>query len=220
MTDIIVDNENPVYDSRNNCNAIIETASNKLLIGCKTSVIPESVTSIGAGAFVECTGLTSIVIPNSVVEIGYAAFSQCGNLSSVILPENIASIGEGVFWRCSRLKSIGIPKNVNYIGKEAFYGCYFSQVTSLNPVPPEVGEDGLYPQNNSTLYVPVGSKASYENAEVWKNFTNIVEGNQSGIDVLTNEKEKDFPIYDLNGVRQNVIRKGINVIGGKKVVIK
>ncbi|MDD6006994.1 MAG: leucine-rich repeat protein, partial [Bacteroidales bacterium] len=84
LTSIIVDSENQIYDSRENCNAIIETASNKLLYGCKNTIIPNSVTSIGDYAFYYCSGLTSVTIPNSVTSIGEWAFRDCSGLTSVI----------------------------------------------------------------------------------------------------------------------------------------
>ena len=80
---IIVKHGNTVYDSRNNCNAIIETASNTLIAGCETTIIPESVTSIGDYAFDGCSGLTSITIPESVISIGRSAFRGCSRLTSV-----------------------------------------------------------------------------------------------------------------------------------------
>ncbi len=80
---IRVDKENPVYDSRNDCNAIIETASNKLICGCKNTIIPESVTVIGEAAFAEHDEITSVVIPEGIVEIEPSAFRECKNLTSV-----------------------------------------------------------------------------------------------------------------------------------------
>ena len=71
---ITISKDNPTYDSRNNCNAIIETATNKLTNGCKNTTIPDSVTSIGQYAFAYCSSLTSINIPNSVTSIGKYAF--------------------------------------------------------------------------------------------------------------------------------------------------
>ena len=77
LSSIIVNPDNKFFDSRDNCNAIIESASNKLVAGCQTSVIPESVTEIGAYAFGGCKSLVSIVIPSSVVSIGDSAFYGC-----------------------------------------------------------------------------------------------------------------------------------------------
>ena len=83
LTSIIVENGNSVYDSRNNCNAIIKTATNTLITGCQSTIIPNSVTSIGEGAFLGCSGLTSVTIPNSVTSIGDYAFLGCSGLTSV-----------------------------------------------------------------------------------------------------------------------------------------
>ena len=85
LTSIIVAEENKVYDSRNNCNAIIETKTNRLIQGCANTVIPDSVTWIGDWAFSGCTALTSITIPNSVTWIGNWVFSRCENLTEIIL---------------------------------------------------------------------------------------------------------------------------------------
>ena len=83
LTSIIVDSENPVYDSRDNCNAIIKTANNELIAGCTNTTIPNSVTSIGDNSFEDCENLTSIAIPNSVTSIGNQAFHGCYDLSTV-----------------------------------------------------------------------------------------------------------------------------------------
>ena len=81
LTSIVVEPNNETYDSRGDCNAIIETASNTLIVGCKNIVIPEDVMSIGDYAFSGCSGLTSISIPESVTSIGRNAFSGCHSLT-------------------------------------------------------------------------------------------------------------------------------------------
>ncbi|MDD6131385.1 MAG: leucine-rich repeat domain-containing protein, partial [Bacteroidales bacterium] len=85
LKSIVVESGNSKYDSRDNCNAIIETATNTLLAGCKNTTIHNSVTSIGNSAFSGCSGLTSVTIPNSVNSIGYAAFSGCSGLESIVV---------------------------------------------------------------------------------------------------------------------------------------
>ena len=123
LTSIKVESGNRKFDSRDDCNAIIETACNSLVVGCKSTVIPNSVTSIGYYAFSGCTSLTSITIPNSVTNIGRYAFQGCSGLTSVIIGNSVASIGEGAFSHCSVLASITIPTSVTSIGEGAFSHC-------------------------------------------------------------------------------------------------
>ena len=135
LTSIVVESINPTYDSRNNCNAIIETASNTLLLGCQNTIIPNSVTSIGEWAFSGCTGLTSIDIPNSVTTIGYYAFSFCSGLTNIEIPNSVTTIGTSAFSGCSGLTSIIIPNSVTTIGNDAFYRCAtLTSVTIPNSV--------------------------------------------------------------------------------------
>ena len=123
LTSISVSEGNEVYDSRDNCNAIIHTATNILILGCPTTVIPNSVTEIGADAFYGCTALTAITIPDSVKVIGSYAFSGCTGLTSITLPSSVREIGESVFENCTGLTSITIPNSVKKIGEYAFWGC-------------------------------------------------------------------------------------------------
>lgn len=110
LTTIDVADGNTKYDSRDSCNAVIETATNELVAGCRTTVIPISVTSIGKYSFVNCAGLTSIVIPDGVTSIGEWAFGGCDNLTSVSLPDGITSIGQGIF-SSKRLTSVTVGSN-------------------------------------------------------------------------------------------------------------
>ena len=96
---ITMDSGNMKYDSRDNCNALIETESNTLLLGCKSSTIPGTVTCIGDYAFSSCSGLNSITIPNSVTRIGYDAFAWCYNLTHIDIPNSVTSIGSSAFYR-------------------------------------------------------------------------------------------------------------------------
>ena len=129
LESIVVENGNAKYDSRNNCKAIIETESNTLIVGCKNTIIPNSVTTIGSDAFYKCGGLTSVTIPNSVTSIGNYAFSGCSGLTSVTIPNSVTSIGGSAFSGCSGLTSVTIPNSVTSIRGSAFYGC--SGLTSV-----------------------------------------------------------------------------------------
>ena len=122
LTSITVEEGNTYYDSRNNCNAIIETKSNTLILGCKNTIIPTSVTSIGNDAFFDCVSLESVTIPNSVTSIGNSAFQNCA-LTSVTIPNSVTSIGKSAFSGCRSLESVTIPNSVTSIGNNAFGGC-------------------------------------------------------------------------------------------------
>ena len=123
LESIVVASNNKVYDSRNNCNAIIETASNALIAGCKNTIIPNNVTSIGNTAFDGCFDLTSVVIPSGVTSIGDEAFSGCTGLTSINIPNSVKSIGYGAFAGCNGLTSVSIGNSVTSIGEYAFSGC-------------------------------------------------------------------------------------------------
>ncbi|MCQ2068160.1 MAG: leucine-rich repeat domain-containing protein [Bacteroidaceae bacterium] len=139
LTTICVDPENSVYDSRDNCNAIIETASNTLIQGCSNTTIPENVTSIGTEAFSYCTNLTSIVIPDGVTTIGDYAFSNCDNLKDINIPSSVKSIDRSAFSGCIGLSSI--PDGLTYIGDYAFEGC--TGITSVT-IPEDITYIGSY----------------------------------------------------------------------------
>ena len=118
---IIVSNENTVYDSRNDCNAIIETESNTLITGCKYTTIPTSVTIIGNGAFSGCFIPKDFTISDSVKTIGNYAFSECSGLNSITIPNSVTNIGEGAFYNCTSLSNIYISDSVTHIGRMALY---------------------------------------------------------------------------------------------------
>ena len=106
LTKLSVEANHPIYDSRENCNAVIETETNTLIAGCKNTKIPSSVTAIGNNAFDCCKGLTSITIPHGVTDIGVRAFWYCRYLESVIIPNSIRKIGFAAFSDCKSLQKI------------------------------------------------------------------------------------------------------------------
>ena len=232
ITSITVDKENNVYDSRNNCNAIIHTATNELIQGCQNTVIPNTVTRIGDKAFCGIrtltsidipnsvsnigdeafynTGIKEIVFPNSVLYLGLGAFCGCDNLTSVTLSESLESIPDDAFASCN-IKSVIIPASVVSIENRVFdnlssnVSIYFQSTT-----PPYIEDNAFEQKFNGwdyvTIHVPIGYKDAYEKNDAWKNFTIIddvvVPENTTGILTL------------------HAPRKGINIINGKKINIK
>ncbi len=123
LSSIEVDPNNTKYDSRDNCNAIIETETNTLIAGCKSTIIPETISKIGEYAFYGCIK-DKITIPQGVVSIEKGAFYQCDSLILVDLPESLISIGPSAFSNCINLPYIYIPQNVTFIGNNAFLQCF------------------------------------------------------------------------------------------------
>ena len=119
---ITVDAGNTVYDSRDNCNAIIETNTNKLIHGCINTKIPATVTEIGKNAFYRCD-MKAIAIPYGVTTIDYLAFWGCAALTSVNIPASVTSIENDAFSYCTALTSVTIyaPSLTKY-GLDAFEG--------------------------------------------------------------------------------------------------
>lgn len=108
LQSIIVEEGNPVFDSRNGCNAIIKTDTNELVVGCNNTIIPDSVTIIGESAF-KGRGMTQIDIPNSVKEIGFGAFSGCKGLINIVIPESVEKIDSEAFSDCTNLARVDTP---------------------------------------------------------------------------------------------------------------
>ena len=180
LTSIIVENGNAIYDSRNNCNAIILTELNILVSGCQNTIIPNSVTSIGSYAFYKCSGLTSVTIPNSVTSIGDDAFYYCSGLTSVTIGNSVTSIGNYAFDGCSGLTSVTIGNSVTSIGYGAFYGCSaLTSVTCLGETPATLGTyvytgiDAFTNTNVSKIVVPCQAIDAYRSA--WRSYATLLQ---------------------------------------------
>ncbi|MDR2913001.1 MAG: leucine-rich repeat protein [Alistipes sp.] len=158
-----------------------------------TVIIPDGVTSIGRGAFDNCSNLTSVTIPSSVKTIGDFAFNICPKLANVTIPDGVTTIGDSAFKDCTSFTSITIPNSVTIIDDEAFLDCtnlesitigsgierimanVFNSCTKLKDVyilaenPPTLGTMGNFSINNEdTLHVPAGSVDLYKEAVTWK----------------------------------------------------
>lgn len=174
---IYVDPENTVFDSRDDCNAIIKKANNQLVVGCKNTVVPSTALSIWDYAFRECVGLTSIYIPENIKYIYSYAFYNCSALTSVNIPSQVTKIYLCSFYGCSGLSSITIPSGVTEIQQSAFNGCTgLTEITVLASTPPTIGVTAFAGVDNTIpVYVPCESLGAYHNADGWSDFSNMID---------------------------------------------
>ena len=223
LTSIVVASGNTTYDSRGNCNAIIETASNTLIAGCCNTVIPGTVTAIGAGAFAYSSGLTGVTIPTSVTSIGDDAFRCCNGLTSVTIPNSVTTIGNLAFYNCSALTSVSIGKSVTSIGDRAFLECsgltdVYSHITDPSRLPYATSLFHLDDLNYSgrTLHVPQGTARAYQTNENWYPYFGQIQddviptftgvGEYPVIELIPEEStglDKIFVVYNTDGVKMN-----------------
>ena len=176
-------------------------------MGCKNTLIPNSVTAIGDEAFCGCN-LTSIDIPNSVTSIGESAFLSCSSLTSIFIPNSVTSIGEDAFGDCSNLTSVVSEIEEPFVfGNDAFWGI----------------------NDSCILYIPKGTKEAYIAAgwteDIFKG--GIVERESSDVQFTTNDgaNESVVNIFGMNGQQIAAPQKGVNILRMsdgtvKKVLVK
>ena len=154
-----------------NCNQLTEIS------------IGDNVVTIGRVAFAGCSGLTSLTIPNSVTSIDMAAFMGCSGLTSVVIPNSVTYVGGMAFSDCSSLTSVIIGENCRFNtsyswASNVFKGCTgLTSVTSLSPEAWNMDADNFEQTvyDNAQLWVPRGSKSSYQSTDSWNQFSSIKE---------------------------------------------
>ena len=186
LFEIIIDTENPVYYSEENC--IIERASKTLIRGCQSSIIPQGVTCIGVNAFSGIRKLTSVTIPegitrieryafaqcydlrsvsiaSSVTWIGDNAFNECEKLSSIVIPDKVTGIQEKTFWACKSLKSVTIGNGITYINARAFEGCAALEALVIPANVQSIAKDAFHYCSESLQNIVVDANNLYYSGE-------------------------------------------------------
>ena len=162
-------------DSNPNATCIDKTTSGRITI--PDYVNEKKVDGIGSYSFNACEKLTDVIIPNTVELLG--GFKDCTGLKNIYLPKNVSFIRSAAFQNCKNLESINLPRTVTQIKSYAFNGCEsLRTIYCLRNTPPQLDGYGFFSSvtyDNAILYVPVGSKKSYQTADYWKIFHHIEE---------------------------------------------
>ncbi len=245
---ITVEEGNPVYDSREDCNALIETATNRLIAGARNCTeIPSSVTSITDYAFYGKRGLNHITIPGSISRIGGGAFAGCFDLSqvslseptkcigpvaftfsgltSVVIPNSVDTIGEGAFSVCDKLKIVTLGTGLKYLGEQAFGKGYngtmvIDTVFCYATTPPKMASANCFSgvYDRAVLLVPQASLELYKNDPNWSQFYKIVAIESSGIDEIPVDDGAPSERYNLQGQPVGDDYRGIVIENGRKIL--
>ncbi|MCQ2305865.1 MAG: leucine-rich repeat domain-containing protein [Bacteroidales bacterium] len=206
LQSVAVESGNTVYDSRDNCNAIIETATNTMIAGFTFSNFPTSVTTIGNYAFFNCKGLTSMTIPSTVTKLGDHAFSGCSNLASMTIPSTVTKLGDATFSGCSSLVSIIIPSTVTKLGDDAFSGCRSLASITIPSSVESIGSDAFsYCSSLTSISLP-NSLLSLGNYS----FSNC-----TGLTSITipNGSIGNWAFHGCSGLESVILQDGVTSIG-------
>lgn len=250
LEEIKVDADNAIFDSRNNCNAIIESATNTLIAGCGKTVISEGIETIGDSAFERVKTLTHVTIPKSVTEIRGYAFERCENLSTVNLQKGIQTIGYGAFTECVGLTNLifcGTKADwqavtIDEDGREELESVLkYHELVKKEKVPATCGKDGseeywtcsicdqVYlsadmTQNPQELTAPIAIPAtgnhSWDNGVVTEKATTAKEGIKTYTCTVC-KATKTEKIAKLKPTNSSTVKKGTKVtIKGYKYTVK
>ena len=240
LNSITVDGNNTTYDSRGNCNAIIETTSNTLVVGCQNTVIPNSVKSIGGWAFSRCENLTSMEIPSSVSSIGEYAFAGCSRLASINIPNSVINIGRDAFLSCDNLPIEGnaqyadcylvkawdtnggseyhIKEGTRFIGNSAFRSC--TNLTSID-IPNSVTSigEGAFSSCADLTSIIIPSSVTSIGESVFDGCYNLVSLSVTSGNTIYDSRDNCNAIIEtvsnklIAGCQETIIPKTVTSIG-------
>ena len=230
LESITVEEGNSVYHSEGNC--MIETDTNTLVFGCNNSTIPSYITSIGDGAFLGCSGLTSITLPSRLTGIGESAFNSCSGLTSITLPEGLTRIEASAFYNCYALAEVynysSLTLNIGSDDKgnvaqyaKVVYNLSDGEekpaprIQTINNMQYYVYEDdfiALVPTSRDISSINLDSKTTEINQGAFYDFDRLTTVDLSNYTNLTSIG--DYAFYGCSGLTSITLPSGLTSIGG------
>ena len=195
---IVVDKDNPVFDSRNDCNAIIDTKNNSIVLGCKNTNIPIGVKEVGINAF-NGSSIKSINIPSSINKIERQAFSNCRLLESIIFPNSLTYLGSYAFNNCVSLKEIVIPEKLQSIKFYPFIDC-----TSLETIIVDEKNSFYDSRNNCNAIIDTHKNrviANCKNSIIPEGIEDIENGST---DKIENRELAEYHLFFTDSTKNNI----------------
>ena len=185
LDSISVDAANTRYDSREQCNALIDRFSNMVLLGCANTRLPETIIGIESCAFLKVSRLRQAVLPQSVIYIGTEAFNGCTGLDSLVLPAQLTAIGAYAFQDCRSLDTLILPEYMDTIGIRAFANCSGLRFIRSNALIPPRIHTTTFGSTSCRLDVPCPSVHAYRTAPGWANFDSLKMRGWYELELLT-----------------------------------
>ena len=176
LDSISVDKNNTDYDSRNDCNALMETSSDVLLLGCYKTQIPDDISGVGECAFRNVRKLNTVELPQTATFVGSEAFNGCHDLKDLTLSENIETIDDYAFQDCDSLTVITLPADLKQIGLRAFANCTQLQAVVVNATTPPTIDATSFSNTTCPFQVPCAAIPTYRKTPVWSDFGSRITG--------------------------------------------
>ena len=233
LQSITVDPDNQVYDSRDKCNAIVNTFEGTIVIGCGSTTFADGVWAIGNYAFYGCTALTDLVLPDSIRDLGYGSFANCSNITSITFGKDMRSIPPFAFGSCTSLESVDIPEYIFGVDSRAFQNCTSLATVTLHGqsyVAPNAFENTPWYEGLPDGVIYSGTKAIGYKGElpevitfkdgttmIGNNFVNKMYTNTENVtkviipDTVTNIGSSSF--YGCNNLTELVMSQNIEMVG-------
>lgn len=192
LDSISVDAANTRYDSREDCNALIDRFSNMLLLGCAKTRMPQTISGIESCAFLKVSRLRQAVLPQSVVYIGTEAFNGCTSLDSLVLPAQLTAISAYAFQDCRSLDTLILPEYMDTIGIRAFANCSGLRFIRSNALTPPRIHATTFGSTSCRVDVPCPSVHAYRTAPVWSTFDSLKLRGWYELELLTRSNNYAF----------------------------